>query len=350
MITAKHHEGFCLFDSQYTDYDIVDATPFKRDVIKELSEECKKQGIRLGLYYSQSRDWYHRGRGSNHPGIMSDEEYVNFVKNQLRELLTNYGDIAIIWFDTGSNDVEENNQYGAVVRQLQPQAIICSRLYGRGVPPAQRLYADFESLPDRTIAPKRMEGDYETCMPMRSNWGYDRDDNNWKSTKELIHYLVLSAARGVNFLLNVGPTPEGTFCPEEMERLKEMGAWMKINGDSIYGSRPSPVDFDFPWGTMTQKDRLLYLHVLDGDAKDIVFYGVVGKPVKAYLLADPGTICDIQYDDRRHITTVHRPAVIPDDKDTVIVVEYHSPPTADPNAQGEYYWPKATERKTRRRL
>ncbi|TWU03445.1 Alpha-L-fucosidase [Neorhodopirellula pilleata] len=265
----------------------MDATPFKRDIIKELADECKKQDMHFGVYYSQFKDWYHRSRGRNKPGTMTNDEYLEFVENQLDELLTNYGEMAVLWFDVGGNDVIEADRQGARVRELQPNTVICSRLYSRRVPTDKQKYADFESLPDRTIAPRRMEGDVETCMTMRLNWGYDRNDANWKSTKDVIERLVLSAARGVNFLLNVGPMPEGTLCPEEIERLAEIGQWMKLNGESIYGTDYSPVDFDFPWGAMTQKDRTVYLHVMKWNPEGVVFNGIVGKPAKAYLLADP---------------------------------------------------------------
>jgi alpha-L-fucosidase len=214
------------------------------------------------------------------------------------------------------------------------------------MPKAQKKYADFDSLPDREIASTRMQGDAETCMTMRHNWGFDRDDNNWKSTKDVVEMLVLSASRGVNFLLNVGPTPEGTFCPEEISRLKSLGEWMTINGESIYGTKASPCDFDFPWGTMTQKQTKLYLHVMKWNPQGIVFNGVVGKPEKAYLLADPERkALDVQYDDNGHITTIEVPDEAPDPHDSVIVLEFNAPVEIDKAAKGNYHWSKSTSLK-----
>jgi alpha-L-fucosidase len=342
VITAKHHDGFCMFDTAHTDYDIMDATPFKRDIIKELADACRQQDIRFGVYYSQTQDWYHHylGRERNKkptPG------YVAMCKRQVRELLTNYGDISIMWFDTGSSRLALNHSYGKLVRDLQPRAVISSRLYSSNVKEKDRRYADFEALPDRAIPDRRIQGDAETCMTMRHNWGYDRDDDHWKSTKDIIERLVLSACRGANFLLNVGPTPEGTLVPEEIERLQAIGKWMQVNGESVYGTTASPLDFDFAWGAMSRKPGRLYLHVFKWDPAGIVFNGVVSKPDRAYLLADPKRkSLAIRQDVNRHITTIEVPAEAPDPSDSVIVLEFKGPLEIDADATGTYHWSKST--------
>ena len=343
LITSKHHDGFALFDTEASDYDVFDATPFDRDIIKELADECARQDMKFGVYYSQSKDWYHR-RGQGRPGTLSNEDYLELVETQLGELLSNYGEISVLWFDVGGNNVIEANAQGARVRELQPNAVICGRLYSRSVPKAQQKYADFISLPDRTIASSRILEDAETCMTMRDNWGFDKDDDNWKSTKDIIERMVLSAARGVNFLLNVGPTPEGTLTPEEIERIKEIGEWMALNGKSIYGTTYAPVDFDFPWGAMTQKGQTLYLHVMNWSPDALEFNGIVGKPVKATFLADPnGRELTIEYDPQGHVTRIAGlPEDAPDTRDTVIVLEYDAPIKDDPNATGQYHWSKTT--------
>jgi len=342
VITAKHHDGFCLFDTDYTDYNVVDATPFKRDIIKEMADECRKQGIHFGVYYSQFQDWYHRGLRKN-AGTLPISEYLEMVQNHLDELLTNYGDIAVLWFDTGSSNREEADRQGERVRELQPRTIICSRLYSRKVPENQRKYADFESLPDRKVASARVTGDTETCMTMRRNWGYDRDDNNWKSAKDIIERLVISSSRGVNFLLNIGPTPRGTFCPEEIERLKTIGKWMKANGESIYGTMPSPFDFDFSWGVITQKTNTLYLHVMQWPPEGVIFNGLISKPSKAYLPADPECKdLTVRQNREGHITTIKIPEQAPDPYDSVIVLKFDTPPEIDKDAAGEYHWTKSS--------
>ncbi|MEI6892641.1 MAG: alpha-L-fucosidase, partial [Pontiella sp.] len=335
VITSKHHDGFCLFDTEATDYNVMDASPFKRDIIKELSEECAKQGIKFGIYYSQFKDWYHRSRGRGNPGTLSTKEYLALVEKNLDELLSNYGEMSVLWFDTGGNDLIEANAQGARVRELQPNAVICSRLYSRRVPVEQQKYADFNSLPDRMLPAKRMTEDSETCMTMRENWGYDRTDDAWKSPKDIIEFLALCGARGVNLLLNVGPTPEGTLVPEEMERLSAVGEWMKVNGESIYGTTYSPVDFDFWWGAMTQKDKTVYLHVLEWTPEEIEFNGIVGKPVKAYFLADAECkALPVTYDANGYITKIKVPKKALDDRNTVIAIEYDSAVKTDPNAKG----------------
>ena len=160
---------------------------------------------------------------------------------------------------------------------------------------------------------KRMTEDTETCMTMRHNWGYDRTDDALEKPKDIIEFLALCGARGVNLLLNVGPTPEGTLLPEEIERLKEVGEWMKVNGESIYGTNYSPVDFDFWWGAMTQKDQTVYLHVLEWKPEGIEFNGIVGKPAKAYFLADPERkALPVTYDANGHVTKIEVPAKAPD--------------------------------------
>ena len=341
VITSKHHEGFCMFDTDATDYNVMDATPFKRDIIKELSEECAKQGIKFGVYYSQFKDWYHRGKDRKYkaPGTMTNDEYLAMVKKNLDELLSNYGEMSVLWFDMGGNNVVEADAQGARVRELQPDCVICSRLYSRKVPKAKQKYADFNSLPDRMLPAKRMTEDSETCMTMRHNWGYDRTDDAWKSPKDIIEFLALCSSRGVNLLLNVGPTPEGTMLPEELARLHEVGEWMKVNGDSIYGTTYSPVDYDFWWGAMTQKDQTVYLHVLEWTPGEIKFNGIVGKPAKAYFLADAErNALPIKYDANGNITTIAVPKEAPDYRDTVIAVEYDSAIKTDPQAQGKYYW------------
>ena len=270
---------------------------------------------------------------------MTNEDYLAFVEAQLDELLSNYGEMAVLWFDVGGSNVIEANSQGARVRELQPNCVICSRLYSRKVPEADQKYADFFSLPDRMLPAGRMTLDTETCMTMRHNWGYDKTDNAWKSEKDVIEFLSLCASRGVNLLLNVGPDPKGNILPEETKLLQTTGQWLKINGASIYGTTASPVDFDFWWGAMTQKDQTVYLHVLEWKKEGIEFNGLIGKPANVYFLADETKKpLPVSYDATGHVTKITLPENAPDARNTVIAVEYDAPIQADPAATGEYHW------------
>jgi len=184
-----------------------------------------------------------------------------------------------------------------------------------------------------------MTKDTETCMTMRHNWGYDRTDDAWKSEKDIIEFLALCAARGVNLLLNVGPDPMGNILTEETERLKAAGEWMKVNGDAIYGTTPSPVDYDFWWGAMTQKDQNVYLHVLEWKKEGIEFNGIIGQPSKAYFLADKDkTPLPLSYDANGHVTKIQLPEEAPDFRNTVIALEYDTLIKVDASVKGEYHW------------
>jgi len=189
------------------------------------------------------------------------------------------------------------------------------------------------------ISTERVKYDSETCMTMRHNWGYDKNDEHWKSPKDIIENLVLSSSRGVNFLLNVGPTPEGTLLPEEIERLEEVGEWMKVNGESVYGTNYAPVDFDFHWGDMTTKENKIYLHVLEWTPKEIKFNGIIGKPSKAYYLADKDKkSLKIKYNEKTYEASVEVSNKALDKRNTVIVLEYDKPFKEDLETEGKYHW------------
>ena len=271
--TSRHHEGFSMFDTKYSDYNIVDATPFKRDVLKELADECHKQGIGLHLYYSHI-DWYR-----------------DFMNHQLTELLTNYGPIGAIWFD-GMWDQDQNPDFDweldkqyALIHQLQPSCLIGNnhhlvpfpgediQIFERDLPGENKAGLsgqDISSLP------------LETCQTMNGMWGYKITDQNYKSAKELIQYLVGAAVKDANLLMNIGPQPDGELPEVAVQRLAEMGEWMKVYGETIYGTRGGCVA-PHSWGGTTQKGNKLYVHILDLKDKALFLpasYFVDGTPVK----------------------------------------------------------------------
>jgi len=298
-ITTKHHEGFCLFDSKYTDYDVMN-TPFKRDIIQELSDACHRHGLKFGVYYSIP-DWHHQEFPAEHnnsgfhgnPKPDADlEKYLVYMKNQIRELLTHYGEIGLVWFDGGASfkNMEQrarllhSEEIVKFVKSLQPSTIINDRL---GIP------CDYGT-PEQRIPDTGLPGrDWETCMTMNDTWGYRSYDQNWKSSEVMIRQLVDCASKGGNYLLNVGPTALGEFPQASIERLNDIGRWMEVNSESIYGTQASP--FAAPsWGKYTQKKldsglTRLYLHVFNWPADGkLVVEGLekTQEPMDAFLLAD----------------------------------------------------------------
>jgi alpha-L-fucosidase len=255
VITSKHHDGFAMFGSKASPWNIVQASPFGRDPLKDLAAACRKYGIRLGFYYSQAQDWNNGGSASGGKWDAAQErdmdDYVDKVAvPQVKEICTNYGEFpAVLWWDTptGMNEERARKLYDAA-QALRPNIITNNRLGGgfRG---------DTET-PEQTIPPQGYPGrDWETCMTMNDTWGYKKDDNNWKSTETLIRNLCDIASKGGNYLLNVGPTSEGLIPQPSLDRLAEIGKWMKANGEAIYGTGPTPFGAEAGAFSDTEKDR-----------------------------------------------------------------------------------------------
>jgi len=291
VITAKHHDGFCMFNTKLTDYNIVKATPFKRDPLKELAEACKEGGVRLGFYYSQLLDWHHPdGMGNDwdyDPNEKNFSKYLEeYVKPQLRELLTNYGPVAVIWFDIWTPTHEQARDLKALVRKLQPDTIISGRIdpgrWEKGI-------GDYRERGDNEIPIEKVEDDWETPATINDTWGFKSYDHNWKSAGVLIEKLVDIVSKGGNYLLNVGPTAEGVIPEPSMRVLREVGRWLKINGESIYGAKASPIEASpNTLYRCTTKPGKLYVHIFgwpwDGNLK---VSGVKNKAKSAYFLTDP---------------------------------------------------------------
>ena len=283
-ITSKHHDGFAMFKSNASKYNIVDATPYGKDVIKALAEECRKQGLKMCFYYSQSRDWNEPNGLDNDwdfPKERNFQKYIDEkVKPQLTELLTNYGPIGLIWFDTPMDISREQAQsLKDLVRRLQPECIISGRL-GGGVE------TDYMSTGDNVIPATVTPGDWEVPATLNNTWGFKKNDHEWKSPEALTRLLFDIAAKGGNYLLNVGPTAEGLIPQESVDILGKVGEWMNVNNECIYGTQASPFKTEFKWGNITRKQGKLYLGIFNWPTAGFYLEGLKNKVKKAYLLAD----------------------------------------------------------------
>ena len=321
VITSKHHDGFAMFHSKASPYNIFDATPFHRDPLKELAAACQKHGIKLGFYYSQAQDWHHPGGAAigGHWDKAQDGDMDTYLKTiavpQVKEILSNYGPIAVLWWDTPEGMTRERAEQFLPLLKLQPGIVTNNRL---GYFPG-----DTET-PEQEIPATGFKGrDWETCMTMNDTWGFKSYDHNWKSTKELVRNLVDIVSKGGNYLLNVGPTSEGEIPPASVERLKQVGAWMKVNGPSLYGTTAS-VFPSLPWGRCTRKGQTLYLHVFEWPADGNLVVPLVNEVKKATLLARPGVKLEVEQETTDVVLTV--PKTAPDAIDTVIALQIEGEP------------------------
>jgi alpha-L-fucosidase len=330
-ITSKHHDGFAMFDSKVSDYDIVDRTPYKKDVLKLLADECRKQGLKLFFYHSQL-DWHHpdyypRGRtggDARRPDNGNWNRYLDYMDGQLKELLTNYGDVGGIWFDGWWDKPEADwrlDKTYTLIHGLQPAALIGSN-HHRLPFPGEDFQMFEKDLPGGRTAEFNKDAQIgelplETCETMNNSWGFNLTDRRHKSTRELIHYLAKAAGHGANFLLNVGPMPSGKIQPEFVERLKEMGAWMNTYGESIYGTRKGPIS-PRSWGVTTRKGDTIYLHVLDWADPVLTVPGLPGRVKAARFLKDGRAA---QVSTSAAGLTLQIPDSVRDPNDTVIALE-----------------------------
>jgi len=338
IITSKHHDGFAIFDSKVSGYDIVDASPYHRDAIRALAGAAHRQGMKFGVYYS-IMDWHHPdAQGPNFPEYNSrtftnphfDRYVESYMKPQLTELITQYPEIDVLWFD-GEWIADWTDARGKAIydylHSLKPSLIINNRVgHTRqglsGLDREGRVGLGDFGTPEQVVPPEGLPGvDWETCMTMNDTWGFKSFDDNWKDTRTLLRTLIDVASKGGNFLLNVGPTAEGLIPAPSVNRLAEMGAWMRVNGDAIYGTKVSP--YGQPaWGRYTAKGDRVFAHIFDWP-KDgrLALSGLSEKPARVYLLADNKPL-DIEQSPNGAV--VHLPPVPPSTIASVLVLELSS--------------------------
>jgi alpha-L-fucosidase len=361
VITAKHHDGFAMFKSNASKWNIADATPYGKDVLKPLAEACKKYGIKLGFYYSQAQDWNnpggsvarkvasegwanpdsasidaytkaHTGHWDPYQTTATMSQYIDRVAvPQVKELLTNYGEVAVLWWDTPTGMTDEYAEKLNNVLKLQPNIITNDRLKRPNYP------GDTQTPEQKIPSLSELDGkDWETCMTMNGTWGYKSYDTKWKTPETLIHNLCDIASKGGNYLLNVGPDPLGQFPQGSIDDLKAIGVWMKTNSEAIYATTASPLQA-LNWGRCTKKvqgdNTILYLSVFNWptDGK-LTVPGLKNKVVSARLMADGKALTSVASADG---VTINIPTQAPDAIASVIKIEVKGKVDATSTANGK---------------
>ncbi|HEY5915818.1 MAG TPA: alpha-L-fucosidase [Chryseolinea sp.] len=331
-ITSKHHDGFAMWDSKVSDYNIVKRTPYGKDVLKMLADECHRQGIKLFFYHSQL-DWHHQdyfprgntgGSYTGRPESGDFNKYLDYMDAQLSELLTNYGDIAGIWFD-GMWDKKDADwrleKTYKLIHQLKPAALVGSN-HHRAPYEGEDFQMFEKDLPGHNttgFSTEQVVGALpkETCETINNSWGFHLKDDHHKDKKELVQYLVKAAGYGANFLLNVGPMPNGKIQQEHVASLKSVGEWLTANGETIYGTRGGPLSAR-DWGVTTQKDNKVYVHILNWFDESLTIPSWGKKIKSAKLFSDKSTL---KFIENEHGITIKVPKSKMDELDTIVELE-----------------------------
>ncbi len=352
IVTSKHHDGFAMFDSKVDKFNIVDATPFKRDPMKELAAACAKRGLKFGFYYSQAQDWHAPGGAiwqgpHEHDPVFAvpqwdpkqngdfDTYFNTKAIPQVREILSNYGPIAVIWFDTplGVMNVERAAKLEKLVHELQPKCLISGRLGGN-------FQSDYDSEGDNKIPDLSRPGAWETPATVNDTWGFKKSDHNWKKPEDITFKLVDIVSKGGNYLLNVGPDGDGVIPLSSQDSLRAVGKWLHLNGEAIYGASHSPFGEEFgsfskskvdndgkalfeackDWRCTTKPDKI-YIHIFQWPASGKLPLPVVkGRINKAYLLVDPSRTA-LNFQQTEAGVTVNIPIKAPDSIASVVCLE-----------------------------
>lgn len=332
VITAKHHDGFAMFHSKVSKYNIVDWTSFKRDPLKELSDACAEAGIKFSVYYSHCEDWEHPGGYGNNWDYDNDWGDELFQKGkfnkyleekskpQLRELLTNYGPLGLVWFDRGMFIEDQGKEFVKIVHDLQPDCLINSRVGNYN----QDLLGDYQSMSDNGMPPGGLGEYWESPQTLNKTWGYSKFDTSWKSSETVIQRLVEIASHGGNYLLNIGPTREGEIPKATIDIFNKVGPWVQRNAESIYGTSANPFH-ELSWGYSTVKDSKVYLFVRDWPKNGVLSLPGLKNAVKsAYFLIDPSTKLLVKQSE--NTIDISLPLKAPDNPITVVVLEIEGTP------------------------
>jgi alpha-L-fucosidase len=315
VMTTKHHEGFCLFDTRLTDY-CAPRQACGRDLVKEYVEAARAEGLRAGFYYSLM-DWHHPDGARCADDPAARRRFVDYIHGQIRELLTNYGKIDVLWYDVSwPLDAQgwESEKMNQMVFQLQPGIIVNNR---------NRLPGDF-STPEQRIQAEKEGRAWESCMTMNDSWGYHSADDDWKTPKTIVRNLITCARGGGNYLLNIGPKPDGSIPEESVRIMTAVGKWMDRNGATIYESQPCQVTHS-EYANFTRKGNTLYIHVFFWPGETVSIGGLIPKVKSARLLASGK---EVRFDqDRFRVRFTGLPQTAPDDPVTVIAAECDAEPT-----------------------
>ncbi len=336
VITAKHHDGFAMYKSNVSSYNIVDWTQFKRDPLKELSLACAEEGIKFCFYYSQREDWDHPGGYGNNWDYDNDwgDDFYNHekfdkyleekAKPQLRELLTNYGPIGLVWFDRGLYTEEQGKEFVKLVKKLQPATLINGRIGNYG----QELLGDYQSMGDNGMPPGGLNEYWESAQTLNMTWGYSKFDTLWKSPETVIRNLVEIVSRGGNYLLNIGPEGNGEIPAATVEIFRKVGPWVERNAEGIYGTTANPFG-ELSWGYCTVKGSMVYLFVRDWPKDGLLTIpGLHNSVTSAYLLIDRSTLLPVIQTE--NLTRISLPLKAPDNPVTVVALEIQGSPRVEP--------------------